>query len=458
MARPYGNFLIILLSIVAILSGCGRKSDSNLSGNSSSDARPQSSRAPSEDVLPVGRVSTEHLSNSIELIRRAQAFCDRNQNCPEGVAVVGVALERSAHQCTGFLVGSNLVMTSAHCLPNNLDGVSCRSRISVVFPSIVRNQHRVRGIRVGCEEIVKRTIPSDPLRSLDFALIKTTAPVDRTPLRVNHDGVGDGQELKVWRAQFGNSTGIVGRISSTTCSVQRETVLSYGSDSSHNPIEVLVDCPIQEGNSGSPVLNSQGEVVGIIRQSVRHGAAPSYPLWIRRASRAPNHFRAMARMNSLSCMPVIGLDEIALPSTCGGPLVSNYGEESLQRAFVRDSVSWRNHLLRAGTAPANELELANEFIGFSAFRSREGADAPDLRQQSRLGTVSDIEFNDTGVMLSHMRILLAPACTAELTSGVAFQLEAQLRVNEKLQPHYEFRVLDRGPYRWIGEIQSCASH
>ena len=93
----------------------------------------------------------------------------------------------------------------------------------------------------------------------DLALIRVSAMIDLAPLCLqlaDPATVQEGQHILV----IGNPKGLTGTISDGMISAIR-----------HNPEAVQITAPISRGSSGSPVINDEGKVVGVVESYLDDG-------------------------------------------------------------------------------------------------------------------------------------------------------------------------------------------
>lgn len=156
----------------------------------------------------------------------------------------------SAANCSGFLVGEDLLVTAGHCIRSEAD---C-ARYSWVFDFRVENDeqtsHTVAASSVyKCSAIIERSL--DRSTQDDYALIKLERKVtDREPLQYRTSGsVEVGDELVV----IGHPSGI-------------PTKIADGAEvKGQNSVYFTANLDTYGGNSGSAVFNSTtGVIEGIL--------------------------------------------------------------------------------------------------------------------------------------------------------------------------------------------------
>lgn len=205
-------------------------------------------------------------------LKEASLYCESNpSDCPKNVGMIYANKYGSTYfpvitQCTGFLIAEDIVATNAHCIPDHLrrknQPIGCGSDLAIRFKDSSSGKKSI----YSCREILAFD-KNDPF-SPDYAFFKIN-PTGRNPFPIRKDGVKDGQFTKVIKVTpLGNGSG--GKIQvDQTCPIALGSLLSVKSTNSWSRTAVGMECQAQEGNSGSPVLNSQGEVIGIVQSLVR---------------------------------------------------------------------------------------------------------------------------------------------------------------------------------------------
>lgn len=143
---------------------------------------------------------------------------------------------------SGFLVADDLVLTAAHVAAN-------ASELTMEFPD-----H---------EPVNLEVVYSEPAQ--DTALLRLIDPVAATPLQLSDNAAMAGQQVGVVGYPLGYTAPHVN--SGMVSSVDDEATL----DGHLMDRLVTLDAAVNPGNSGGPVLNVQGEVVGLITSSAASG-------------------------------------------------------------------------------------------------------------------------------------------------------------------------------------------
>jgi 2-alkenal reductase len=181
----------------------------------------------------------------------ARVYAQRSSGVVTIYSVFGSGSGASAAQGSGFVVsGDGVILTNSHVITTAGDGATDTRAADVVYVEF-RDRDRVAAKVVGWDVFddvgVLRVDPKD--HSLD-------------PLPLgDSDRVDVGEPVAAIGSPFGNENSLtVGVVSATQRSIQSLT-------SRYNlPDAIQVDAPINHGNSGGPLFDSRGHVIGINAQ------------------------------------------------------------------------------------------------------------------------------------------------------------------------------------------------
>jgi S1-C subfamily serine protease len=167
--------------------------------------------------------------------------------CLEGIARVMTLNPKNPLQvglCTGFLVRSNRLVTNHHCISTQEE---CASTFVSVFNGTSTDVAK-------CKTLIRAEDDGKPLgvKVIDVAVIEIDRAIGPTVVLERSRTVPSiGTNLSVWVVDHIDL--FQGRMTELSCALKKR----------ENAME-LENCPIIAGNSGSPVLNKAGKVVGII--------------------------------------------------------------------------------------------------------------------------------------------------------------------------------------------------
>lgn len=207
---------------------------------------------------PVSDEGSVPNAEQIEAAQNGKLTCPFTGECSPAVVLVSVATGKGVSRCTGFLIGSNRILTNDHCLKGNPElQKDCSKYVFIHFTDKVNRT---------CSKIIHRS-DSNLTENPDYALIELNEPVqDRSSLKVSKRGFRNHEKASIYRVQMTkdpNSGSFDGIQTRMECEASYRTLMNVNVSSSYVPVMTFGDCSIVNGNSGSPILNSYGEVAAI---------------------------------------------------------------------------------------------------------------------------------------------------------------------------------------------------
>jgi len=145
--------------------------------------------------------------------------------------------------CSGALIRADLVLTAKHCVED-------MRPVWVSWPDAPASWDEARVIHVA--------------DNLDFAILKLLKPQARTPLVLRESG----------SVQVGENAATIGHPTSGRSNtsppfdLERTHLFSGGHVSKFIGDELIVDFSLSPGNSGGPVLDAEGRVIGVISRKL----------------------------------------------------------------------------------------------------------------------------------------------------------------------------------------------
>jgi hypothetical protein len=214
-------------------------------------------------------LETEAFTNSQELnqvLNRWKVECASTSSCPSSVGQILITDGKLLGLCTGTLVESRYVLTNSHCFnikdPNSNEMISpdrlCQSGTRIVFASNSREGHS----QLFCHRVVKKSElkGSEPLA--DYLVFEVKNSEGRRSDKISRQGLPSKEKLTLrkvnpLRRGFGN-------LVTAQCQVIHSTVLAPSSNNVKQDIHVLGGCDSVQGNSGSSLVDSEGNIRAIL--------------------------------------------------------------------------------------------------------------------------------------------------------------------------------------------------
>ena len=199
---------------------------------------------------------------------RYEIECAVGGACDESVALlVGLSAPHEPMRCTAALVGERMAITAGHCVAWELSiGGTCDD-VWLGFAGMGTQAPEW----VGCQGIVSVSNSGETLLSPDYALVHLERSVSRTPYAIGAEPVSSGEVVRMVSVTADRFFDDLHQVRSRNCIVDDNGRLAPWSPVAPPSIRVLSSCPVREGSSGAPVLDSQGRMRGLI-----HGGGPRY--------------------------------------------------------------------------------------------------------------------------------------------------------------------------------------
>jgi hypothetical protein len=203
---------------------------------------------------------TAGLAHSQRLALEAEVECADGGQCPESTGMVTAAHEGGVDQCTGSLIGPDLVMTSSRCVPVDLrsSNADCGSRIRFLLPATAG----IAAQDSSCAQVLVQS-PDDA-----HAFIRLKAAISgRHPLDLSRAGLGDGDKVSIPVVDASSGNKPLGVIRVLNCTAYQKTMALPRFRSASSPVVALGggDCNISSTHLGAPVLDDRGVVRAVIK-------------------------------------------------------------------------------------------------------------------------------------------------------------------------------------------------
>ena len=176
--------------------------------------------------------------------------------CPSGIARLLIINKEDADDssvCSGFMVDEETMITNQHCISSQTD---CNNTYVAIYNGHSYEQNK-------CKSVVKimndYSNPNDSRKKLDVAVVKLEGKYFGKAFKAASDKPLLNDEVTAWVIDH---TGLdrkepnlyEARVTELRCLVAADNRQSL----------ILNNCPVIDGNSGSPLLDSRGDVAGVI--------------------------------------------------------------------------------------------------------------------------------------------------------------------------------------------------
>jgi hypothetical protein len=198
----------------------------------------------------------------------SKPVCEKGSGCSASVSLLTITRRGESNQCMASLVGNDLLVTTSHCLPEELRvaGAKCQGLIRAQFPAVGDFPE----VQADCKEVVSASSLYDRARARpDYAFIRLASHLNRPILQFDHSGFENRTAFQMIQTvpALSSSDGIVRMTSQTCYSVQRSIALP-GSIHPKSSVVTMTDCTPEPSSEGAPLLDQQGRIRGIIQSLV----------------------------------------------------------------------------------------------------------------------------------------------------------------------------------------------
>jgi hypothetical protein len=238
-------------------------------------------------LLSCGAKKKSHVSTESISVSQNASLSDYTKNLqldletPDGVGTL-LTLKNDTYGdtsiglCTWFLIGADIALTNSHCIPNHLkdESSSCKDSLQGAIKTSQGTEI------VSCKKVLYFSELSKKTGSNnDYALLKLDRKLDRSNFfKFVRAGVEENQKVKIHTMNHAEVSGVIfSKYIQHSCIVKSSEFLGRISSIGSSPVVGFAEkgtndiCHTIQGNSGSPVLNDNDEVVGILHAGVTEG-------------------------------------------------------------------------------------------------------------------------------------------------------------------------------------------
>jgi hypothetical protein len=275
------------------------------------------------------------------LLKTTSIRCADANDCPSSVGLFAAQADADVNTCTAFLVGEDLAVTNAHCIPSavKLMPSLCAEKIKLILPASGNfPEETFRCAKL--ETITNR--PND--FSPDLAIIRLDRKTKRQALDLDNNGMIPENSYLAYKVNP-----LKHQPNKPTGELVAEKCQAIGNSYLFPLYRAATDsvftssCNSIPGNSGSPLLNAEGKAAGVLQASLQ-ASEEQTAVWLPYLAAGQNSFARMALGTNLNCL---NANDLSIARNC----VTN-SEEDLERPkiteFLQSSelISETNQLLK----------------------------------------------------------------------------------------------------------------
>lgn len=231
-------------------------------------------------------------------------WCAPGVDCQDRVVIVHL----SDGTCSGVMVAKDIVLTNRHCsevvVENPYD--SFTGSFAVARPE--RNSKKSENNVTFAKDLIavsSADFTSGGMFSPDFAFVRLDRELkDSTPVTMNFEGLKDGETYFIYGVSP-YSDGKKNVIERRECVARYNTTFAAHWRRPKDAIAVFADCPIGPSNSGSPIFNKDGELVGLIGGQIAPDATQTLSQLSRELGVSDRGLTSIGWGTNLACMPDI---------------------------------------------------------------------------------------------------------------------------------------------------------
>ncbi|MCO5141476.1 MAG: serine protease [Oligoflexia bacterium] len=238
--------LLLLLSSSWILSSCADKKNEAI--------------APAQNL--VHHIPAKNLKEANSIAKEAKLVCENSEECPENVGMLVASTENSVLECTSFLVGSDLVLTNAHCLPAavKFEPELCKDRIKFIFPAGESGEEET----IACKSFIGASDRPNSV-SPDMALFQLEKNSSKSAFSLNQNGLKNGQKLTFYGITPTQKNSPKGILQKQDCEAVANSFRFPIYKKETDSVFSIGGCESKPGNSGSPLIDQDGKVAAIMQ-------------------------------------------------------------------------------------------------------------------------------------------------------------------------------------------------
>lgn len=328
MLEEFLRRLIFTLFLATALISCGKKANNATSGDSR--------------IEPI-----EKLPELSHFISSQKVYCNDFFSCPESIAKVVVLDKGNVNYCTGTLINSNQIITSASCLSRGMQvkDLDCSNSVFFIFPkTLFKPAETLR-----CKRIVHSDITTSKDAALtrqDLVLFELHSQVLRGPSYPSERGFEPSEDFQTYVSNYVDEHKSV--ITKKTCSPVFNSYANPFSETEKSPYVTMSGCELSEGNRGGAILDSKGELRGVLSSNL-DSRIKSY---VEAKKLVKDKISELSFASNLSCLPE-NLNQGLRDKECDKALTNFLLEKKRAEILSQDGIheSMMNKIIEELEAP-----------------------------------------------------------------------------------------------------------
>jgi hypothetical protein len=188
-------------------------------------------------------------------------YCTSAEECHASIANLVIQTAKKPTLCTGFLSEPSVIATSAHCVPKELRAAEaiCSDDIQVIFPATPGLPQQ----SLKCLSVIATTDNRDRYLP-DYAFLRIEPVSGRNPLRIDTSLPKTLTSLDMLAVEPQGLKPYSGKLRRATCNILRKTFVTEQFEDGAAPVLHLGQCIIRRANAGSPLIDSNAMVRGLV--------------------------------------------------------------------------------------------------------------------------------------------------------------------------------------------------
>lgn len=372
MKKPFLHlYFLLAISVFLLTTNCAKSEDSNSEPKQSNETLPPP--VPPEEPVAVveknendnfPKVYSEAVARNIEnLSRSTQAPHNSSystvikrclsKDCQNKFVSIIIASPEGTFTCSGVPLAKNIVLTNFHCI-NQLAFDPSKN----VFTAGIYIQPPTYKTQFSLAVRAKKVVAHSPMNfynsqlmghpyAMDYAILELESDLEITPPKINYTyGLNDGENYTVLEfSPYAASDFDEKRtLREYKCKAIHNSIYAPAVKSKSFPISFFSDCPIGPGNSGSPIYNSKGELVGIISGQFNPMRLDYLSVFSNEFGILKSRLKNVGWGNMLTCIPKIenGIASPVVGSECDNELssIASKNSTSLSQKKINEMESY----------------------------------------------------------------------------------------------------------------------